>query len=52
MKIRVCVVASALCLGGCNKGPTVELHNASGNEVAAAVKQSGIMSSDTMMEPG
>jgi len=52
MKIAVCVVASALCLAGCNKGPTVELKNASGNEVAAAVKQSGVTSSNTMMQPG
>ena len=52
MKIAVCVVASALCLAGCNKGPTVELKNASGNEVAAAVRQSGVMSSNTMMQPG
>jgi len=52
MKIAVCMVASALCLAGCNKGPTVELKNASGNEVAAAVKQSGVTSSNTMMQPG
>ena len=43
MKIAVCAVASALCLAGCNKGPSVELKNASGNQVAAAVKQSGVM---------
>ena len=52
MKTAVCLVASALCLAGCNKGPSVELKNASGNQVAAAVKQSGVMSSDTMMQPG
>jgi Protein of unknown function (DUF3617) len=51
MRIAMCV-ASALCLAGCNKGPSVELKNASGNEVAAAVKQSGVMSSDKMIEPG
>jgi hypothetical protein len=52
MKIAMCVVASALCLAGCNKGPSVSLKNASGNQVAAAVKQSGVMSSDTMIQPG
>ena len=52
MKYAVCVVASVLCLAACNKGPKVDLHNASGNEVAQAVKQSGVMSGDTMVEPG
>jgi hypothetical protein len=52
MRYSVCVVASALCLASCNKGPSVSLKNASGNEVAAAVKQSGVMSSDTMIQPG
>lgn len=52
MKHAVCVVASFACLTACNKGPDVELHNASGNQVAAAVKQSGVMSSDRMIEPG
>ena len=37
---------------GLQQGAEVELKNASGNEVAAAVKQSGVMSSDTMMQPG
>jgi hypothetical protein len=46
----MCVIASALCLAGCNKGPTVSLKNASGNDVAAAVKQSGVMS--TEIQPG
>jgi Protein of unknown function (DUF3617) len=52
MKNAVCVVASVLCLAACNKGPKVDLHNASGNQVAQAVKQSGVMNSDTMVEPG
>lgn len=52
MKHAVCVVASVLCLSACNKGPTVELHNASGNQVAKAVAASGMMNSDTMIEPG
>ena len=52
MKYAVCFAACVLCLSGCNKGPKVELKNATGNEVAKAVTQSGVMSSDTMIEPG
>ena len=52
MKYGVCVVATALCLVACNKGPTVNVKNATGNEVATAVKQSGVMTSDSMVEPG
>jgi hypothetical protein len=52
MKYAVCVVASVLALSACNKGPKVDLHNATGNQVASAVKQSGVMDSDTMIEPG
>src|SRR5438270_3946920 len=51
-KSAVCSVVSALCLAACNKGPTVDLHNASGNQVTQAVKQSGMMTSDSMVEPG
>lgn len=52
MKYSVCVIASVLCLSACNKGPTVELKNASGKQVAQAVKRSGMMTSDSMIEPG
>ena len=52
MKHSVCVIASVLCLSACNKGPTVELKNATGKQVAQAVKQSGMMTTDTMIEPG
>jgi Protein of unknown function (DUF3617) len=52
MKYQVCVIASVLCLAACNKGPEVDVKNASGNEVAQAVRQSGVMSSDTMIDPG
>ena len=52
MKHEVCVVASILCLAACNKGPTVELKNATGNQVADAVKESGVMRSDAMIQPG
>jgi hypothetical protein len=52
MKHAVCVLASVICLSACNKGPTVELHNATGNQVAQAVSKAGVMNSDTMIEPG
>jgi hypothetical protein len=52
MKHAVCVAASVLCLAACNKGPTVELKNATGNQVTNAVAQSGVMTSDSMIEPG
>jgi len=52
MKYAVCVAAFASCLVACSKGPTVNVKNATGNEVAAAVKQSGVMASESMVEPG
>ncbi len=39
-------------LASCNKGPQVNLKNASANQVANAVQQSGLTSSGTMFEPG
>jgi hypothetical protein len=52
MKYAVCVAASVVCLTACNKGPTVELHNATGQQVAQAVTKAGVMNSDSMVEPG
>ncbi|MFL6758462.1 DUF3617 domain-containing protein [Sphingomonas sp.] len=52
MKYGLCVAVSVLCLAGCNKGPTVELKNASGNQVSNAVTRSGVMTSGSMIEPG
>lgn len=52
MKSAVCAIASILTLAACNKGPEVNLRNATGNQVVRAVKQSGVMASDTMIEPG
>ena len=52
MKYPACVFASLVCLAGCSKGPTVELHNATNKDVAQAVARSGVMASDTMIEPG
>ena len=37
MRNAVCVIASVVCLSACNKGPTVELHNATTQQVAEAV---------------
>jgi hypothetical protein len=52
MRSAVHTSALALCLVACNKGPEVELHNASANQVSSAVQQSGMMTSDSMVEPG
>jgi len=52
MNYRMCVMASALMAAACNKGPEVDLKNASVNQVAEAVKQSGMTTGDTMIEPG
>jgi hypothetical protein len=52
IKPAVCVAASVLALAACNKGPEVNLHNATANQVSSAVNQSGVMSSDSMLEPG
>lgn len=52
MRHSVYLAAFILALVGCNKGPAVELKNATANEVTSAVKQSGVMTTDTMIEPG
>ncbi len=52
MRNAVCVIASVVCLSACNKGPTVELHNATTQQVAEAVTKGGVMNSDTMVQPG
>jgi hypothetical protein len=46
------LIACALPCAACNNSPSVDLNNASGNQVAQAVKRSGVMSGDTMVEPG
>jgi len=52
MKHAAYALASVLCLTACNKGPQVNLRNATGNQVSQAVRQSGVMTSDSMVEPG
>ena len=52
MKQAVVVFGAAALLASCNKGPEVSLKNASGNEVTEAVKQSGVMNSGLMVQPG
>ena len=52
MKAVACVAASLLALAACNKGPEVDLHNADTNQVSSAVTQSGVMTSDAMVQPG
>jgi hypothetical protein len=51
MKTAYCVLAYVVALTACDKSPEVDLHNATGNQVVAAVKESGVMTSD-MIEPG
>lgn len=52
MKHAAYALASVLCLTACNKGPQVNLRNATGNQVSQAVSKSGVMTSDSMVEPG
>jgi hypothetical protein len=52
MRHFVVPVVCAAALAACNKGPQVDVKNASVNDVAAAVTQSGVMTSGTMIEPG
>jgi hypothetical protein len=52
MKRTFVLIACAALLASCNKGPQVELKNATGNQVTQAVKQSGLMTSGAMIEPG
>ena len=52
MKQSFRVIVPALMIAACNKGPSVDVHNASANQVSQAVQQSGVMSSDTLVQPG
>jgi Protein of unknown function (DUF3617) len=52
MRTAAYVIAPMLVLGACDNSPKVDLHNATGNQVAQAVRQSGMMTGDTMVEPG
>ena len=51
MKYAVSILA-ILSLAACNKGPQVNLKNATAGEVTQAVKQSGVMNGGRMVEPG
>ncbi len=52
MKKTMILIAAASVLASCNKGPEVNVRNATGNQVSEAVKQSGIMTSGAIVEPG
>jgi hypothetical protein len=52
MKHRILLISCAVALASCNKGPQVDLKNATGNQVTQAVRQSGVMNSDAMVQPG
>ena len=51
MKTAYCAIASVAALAACNKSPDVDLHNATDKQVVQAVKQSGMTTSDRMIEP-
>ena len=52
MKHAAYALASVLCLTACNKGPQVNLRNATGNQVSQAVSQSGVMQAGFTIQPG
>ncbi len=53
MKQTIFLIAFAAAIfASCNKGPEVDLKNASGTEVTKAVRQSGVMTEGAMVEPG
>jgi hypothetical protein len=52
MKYSVLAVGCAAVLASCNKGPEVNLHNASVNEVSHAVRESGMMNGGVTVQPG
>jgi hypothetical protein len=52
MKQILSVATIGLCLAACNKGSSVDLHNATTNQVDRAVEHSGVMDSGGMIRPG
>jgi hypothetical protein len=52
MKETLLLIACGVALASCNKGPEVNLKNATGNQVTQAVRQSGVMNGGQMVEPG
>src|SRR4051794_2998310 len=52
MMNKLALLITVGALAACNKGAQVDLKNASANDVSQAVKQSGVMDSGTMIEPG
>ena len=52
MRSAALLIACTLPLISCGKSTKVDLHNATGNQVNDAVKQSGVMTGNGMIEPG
>jgi hypothetical protein len=52
MRSMLLVAAAAVALAACDNSPKVDLKNATGNQVASAVQKSGVLTGDTMVEPG
>ncbi len=52
MTRTIMILLGVAALAACNKDPQVTLDNASGNEVAQAVRQSRVMRGEDMVRPG
>ena len=52
MKSLHLVAAVAVAFAACDNSPKVDPKNATGNQVAQAVHKSGVLTGDTMVEPG
>lgn len=52
MNRTILLFGCAAVLASCNKGPQVNLKNATGNQVARAVSKAGLASGDSFIEPG
>jgi hypothetical protein len=52
MRKTFLLITCAALAASCNKGPEVKLKNATANEVAQSVRQSGVMDSNAMVQPG
>ena len=52
MNQTIVLMTCAVILASCNKGPQVNVTNATGNKVAQAVTQSGVMAGGSMLQPG
>jgi hypothetical protein len=52
MKKTIVLMSCAAIFASCNKGPQVNMKNATSTDVAQAIKTSGVMTGDDMIRPG